>query len=484
MYAWESKPNGPVEPDMIDVDLEDKLRSFFNGTRHDQLPNVEEIRMATSSHVALKHEVEVKTCRHWSRVACIVGNVLVVALTVAFTATVLLRQPTAPTISPSLSAIFELVAPASFDKGASLGDPLSPQSAAARWLSENAYLDNYTDARKLQRYALATLYYSTHGEDWTSKQNWLSDSNECEDWLDQEDPTEGGEMKLSCDKSDSITVLTFKKGNLKGSIPEEIALLSNSLSELTLEDIDLSGSTLPTTLGLMSKLTTLELRKNSITNSIPSSFGLLTSLTRLSLYDNLLSGSIPSEMAQMTSLKDLWIDKNKFEGQIDPITLSSLTNLHTLHLGENNLQGSIPSEIGLLSSLNRLKIQRNQLTGSLPEELGLLTLMNDLELGDNSFTGSLLSFKKLTKLKHFDANSNALTGSIPDSIDRLTSLEKLMLANNALTGTIPDLIYNFANIQEIHLFNNAFVGNSTCPSTVMDCFLSCFDKGNESCRTL
>lgn len=598
--AVEAQPLGQVEAELVDPDLENQILEQRLQEKLDQ-----ERTKAVVAQVV--DEDELKTC-HWRRVACVVGVVLV-ALAIALAVT-LTRSPAAPptptmapTFSPLPDAIKELVVPASFDGGASLSDPSSPQSAAARWLAE-AHLDNYTDARKLQRYALATLYYSTNGDKWEDKQNWLSDSDECKDWWNKPSD-EGGEKKLECDTSGSVTILTIEKNNLQGSLPDEIAFLSNSLFELMLNE-NVIGGTLSSTLGSMSRLKKLDLRGNNITSTIPSDFGRLTTLETLRLYENELTGTIPSEMALMTSLEDLRLHKNKLDGELVPTIIGSLTKLDTLSLAENDFTGSIPTEIGLLSLLKELKLQRNHLTGELPtriglltllekfachensligalpseigllvalkdefragsnhfngsipsefaslsnlkslrlgdnnltgailsslgmlpglkrlelhdntlsgrlpEELGLLTMMTylrlagnnltgtilsefsqafadlkSLSLHNNSFTGTLSPFGNLTALKNLDIGFNILSGSIPSSISRLSSLETLKLSNNALTGTIPQVIYNFTNIQKIHLFNNSFVGNSTCPPTITDCFLSCFDEGNSSCQML
>ena len=122
-------------------------------------------------------------------------------------------------------------------------DPFSPQSMAARWLAEDANLASYSDQRKLQRYTLATLYFSTNGEEWRKSQQWLSDSNECT-WLEGFDEDE---TKLECDADNAISILIIEENNLAGTLPDEIALLSNSLSELKLNDNQIGG-TLPSVL--------------------------------------------------------------------------------------------------------------------------------------------------------------------------------------------------------------------------------------------
>ena len=47
-----------------------------------------------------------------------------------------------------------------------LQDPTSPQSLAFHWIREDPHLSLYPKWRKIQRFALATLYYALDGDDW------------------------------------------------------------------------------------------------------------------------------------------------------------------------------------------------------------------------------------------------------------------------------------------------------------------------------
>lgn len=135
-------------------------------------------------------ESELKKCP-WRRIACVVGVVSVV-FAIALSLSLKLAGPKstgtaaptpAPTPSPPPQEVIDLIAPVSFDGGEALMDPFSPQSEAARWLADNPEFDSYSYEQKLQRYSLATFYYSTKGDDWLDRQNWLSlDLNECTDW--------------------------------------------------------------------------------------------------------------------------------------------------------------------------------------------------------------------------------------------------------------------------------------------------------------
>jgi TolA-binding protein len=124
--------------------------------------------------------------------------------------------PAAPT-SPS-STTADLLSSVSFDEGAALGTPGTPQSMAYNWLVENINIDTYSDKTKIQRYVLATLFYSTNGDSWTANSGWLGNENEC------------GWSGILC-TYDSIMELMLSDSNLVGTIPGEIGLLSDSLGK-------------------------------------------------------------------------------------------------------------------------------------------------------------------------------------------------------------------------------------------------------------
>jgi hypothetical protein len=65
--------------------------------------------------------------------------------------------------------------------GALLSDPLTPQGQAYRFLvdSDPAQIDPCTYPAVEQRYAAATLYYSTGGSSWLNQDGWMSGADEC-----------------------------------------------------------------------------------------------------------------------------------------------------------------------------------------------------------------------------------------------------------------------------------------------------------------
>ncbi len=121
-----------------------------------------------------------------------------------------------------LQELENLLIPVSFDNGEALRTPSSPQNMALNWLASNVDLDSYSNARKIQRYVLATLFYSTNGTSWDKKDEWMSNSNECL-WYN------GGSSV--CTRG-SVETLSLSYNNLVGTIPNELGLLSN-LSKLS-----------------------------------------------------------------------------------------------------------------------------------------------------------------------------------------------------------------------------------------------------------
>lgn len=68
-------------------------------------------------------------------------------------------------------------------EGPILNNPATPQGAAFRWLMDDDPLqtDPCEYLTVIQRYVLATLYFSTFGNSWFVNTDWMTNSTEC-DW--------------------------------------------------------------------------------------------------------------------------------------------------------------------------------------------------------------------------------------------------------------------------------------------------------------
>ena len=152
---------------------------------------------------------------------------LLVALGVVVCSTVipivLLRRPddtTAVQDPVSREELVDLLATASFDRGVTLAIPGTPQNQALEWMVN---LDRFrwpatSVDRFIQRYALATLFISTRGnETWFDSEGWMTGDDECT-WFSS--------VSSACDDDGSYETLELRYNRLDGPLPPEIAMLS------------------------------------------------------------------------------------------------------------------------------------------------------------------------------------------------------------------------------------------------------------------
>jgi hypothetical protein len=255
---------------------------------------------------------------------------------------------------PVPNELSELLASKSFDGGATMRTKSTPQNRALNWLAQNTHVNNYTDAQKVQRYTLATFYFSTKGKDWDYNPGWLSDDNEC-NWFNR------GEGSF-CLSDGGVSNLILYSNHLQGEIPPELGLLSDSLEMI-------------------------ELDVNVLTESIPSQLGLLTNLIEFKLDQNELRGSLFTELGKLTSLRVLNLIDNNFEYTI-PTEMGLMSNLEDMYMSSNRLEGTIPSQLGLLKYLKGLSLHSNHLTGTIPSEVYTMTNLDVLHLYNNQCTGN------------------------------------------------------------------------------------------------
>eukprot|EP00814_Leptocylindrus_danicus_P009572 CAMPEP_0116033984 /NCGR_PEP_ID=MMETSP0321-20121206/19320_1 /TAXON_ID=163516 /ORGANISM="Leptocylindrus danicus var. danicus, Strain B650" /LENGTH=731 /DNA_ID=CAMNT_0003510175 /DNA_START=560 /DNA_END=2752 /DNA_ORIENTATION=+ len=108
----------------------------------------------------------------------------------------------------------------------------------------------------------------------------------------------------------------------------------------------------------------LNLKENNLSGTIPSEVALLTDLRGLELDSNHLTGTIPSEVGLLSSLQVLILDSNSLEGAI-PSELGMLEKAWFVKLNENSFSGTFPDVLGDLSSLLYLYLNENEITGTI-----------------------------------------------------------------------------------------------------------------------
>ena len=380
----------------------------------------------------------------------------------------------------------------------------TPQSSAFHWLVNDSEANpkptSLSDAGLVQRYAMATIYFSTKGVDWSQTTHWLSSKHEC-DWF-----TSVGFAPICDFDSKMLHTFVLENNNLQGEIPYEVSLLT-SLREISLRNPGDGGPSirgiLPTFLGSLTHLTALSISGNRFASGIPSELGQLSSLEALDLSNNGLNGEIPPSLAGLTNLVKLNLQENHVSGDIHedlfakmkqleevrldgnlfsglPDSLGALVSLRVLDVANNHLS-TFPRQVTELTALLELDLSENDFRGRLPAQLGRLRNIESLDLSGNRFSGPFpVEYCNLTQLRRqLNLSFNDLTGTLPSRLGQLTRIERLLLTGNRLSGTIPAELALAISMEELRLDQNDFVGampteicllyDETEPSAYIDC---------------
>ena len=245
--------------------------------------------------------------------------------------------------------------------------PGTSQNLAYEWLLSQDNVDDLSPTELEQKFSLATIFYSTGGEDVKELDGWL-DPNipECE-WFGVEcvDSTVADDSALQSRQAIGSEVgivvkLQLAEVGLEGEIPSEILLLKD-MKELVIYGNNLEGE-LPAGLYNLTNLEILEVDRNALSGSVASDIGNLQSLRTLRLDHNALSGSLPQELGTLASLKKIRLDTNRFTG-------------------------SVPSNWGFLSAVETLMLHRNYIVGEVPLTICLLTFDRLITLSSDCANG-------------------------------------------------------------------------------------------------
>jgi hypothetical protein len=173
--------------------------------------------------------------------------------------------------------------------------------------------DNYTDAERIQLWALGTFYYDTLGHQWHNKENWMTDKKGVTvcDWYG-----------LTCDADGMVVEMNLADNRVRRDLPYEFTLLSK-LRYLRLSENSLR--TLPTLLFEMPELDVIDFDANGI-KEIP-------------------------HIPKRNRVRELYLAQNRIY-EI-PSSIGELQKLEVLWLWKNDLSGTLPSDIGRLANLGK-----------------------------------------------------------------------------------------------------------------------------------
>lgn len=254
----------------------------------------------------------------------------------------------------------------------------SPQYHALDWLIHDPNFEEYSNARLIQRWVLASFAFGLKDADWRDTalsrsahpalpqalmDSWVQyDTDECTWFFTQVDQAQ------LCNEDGLYQRIDLRSQNLSGTLPMEIALLSNHLERIYLYDNEIHG-TLPSELGLLSNLERLELTRNHLTGSIPSEVGDLSQLVFLGLGVNDLEGRLPTEMGKLFRLRTVGLERNQISGTI-PNDFGNMAEARLLNLDRNRLSGTVPSSLWRMTLLRGLNLSYNHdLVGTIPYPL-------------------------------------------------------------------------------------------------------------------
>jgi Leucine-rich repeat (LRR) protein len=333
-----------------------------------------------------------------------------------------------------------------------LSNASTSQSRALEWIA--------TDDRKrsnlwrmTQRFALATLYFSTSGQEkWGSNEGWINSTmNEC------------GWFGCECTDNGTIRGLNLDENRLVGAFPKEVSLLQN-LATLQLSWNTRLRGTLPSEIGRLTAMRTLEMGDTGISGKLPAEIGNLTMLEEVYLSGSSISGTIPAILGRLTSLVELSLSGTRIFGPI-PSSVGLLHRLTLLSLVGNQLSSTIPIEIGNLSSLSSIDLSSNLLIGAIPSSLWQVPFLDSVVLSYNSLNSTFpTEVGQALRLTYLNTEENNLVGTIPTQLGILSSLTRLSLNGNQLEGTIPTELGLLTNLGERGLYLQQNLLTGTLPT--------------------
>ena len=144
-----------------------------------------------------------------------------------------------PSDLSTLERTKRLILSASPESEDALKDPGSPQSRALTWIvveqeqgrrrqvllrrSRRSLAGISSNSSILQRWVLATFFYSTNGDLWNRKDGWLSNGNECT-WFSTQPST-------VCNQDGFVQSIDLQNNNLGGTLPPELSILGSTLGK-------------------------------------------------------------------------------------------------------------------------------------------------------------------------------------------------------------------------------------------------------------
>ncbi|KAL9248571.1 Phytosulfokine receptor 2-like protein [Drosera capensis] len=206
-----------------------------------------------------------------------------------------------------------------------------------------------------------------------------------------------------------------------------------------------------------SRVVELKLRKRGLKGVISSSIGELDQLLVLDLSWNRLEDLVPAELSRLHSLVYVDLSSNMLSGSVlGPFT--GLINIQTLNVSSNELNGTM-SDFGVLPDLVVFNISNNSFSGTIDLRICYSQKIQVIDLSMNDLTGELDGLQNCTSIQQLCADSNSLSGQIPDFMYSISSLEQLSVAGNNFSGQLSEDLGKLSRLKTLVVASNRFSGS-------------------------
>jgi hypothetical protein len=476
---------------------------------HDQLPSVDEIKLAVQSKSARMWVLR----RRCSSMMCLAATIAIISLfavTFALKAKLWNMMATQAGYDPTdkVDQMIDFLVTSGASTEIALKLPQQAQRRAAMYVAvgDSYSADWVNDPGKkqklIERFTLAILYYGLNGSNWSHPLKFLEPIDHC-DWYTNFVTNAGNKLRVGvdCGSEGYVTKINLGYiglgdskslgGVLTDNLPEELQNFQ-SLEALHLHNNEISGP-FPSVLLKMPRLKSIALQYNKLKGTIPKALGTsLARLTSLGLGSNHFSGEIPTSLSNLKDLRMLgldnndhlrgnmntlfgglqkleflYLDHNLIDGIIDDDLVKKWANMIELDLSVNLVNGKVSKELLNMKQLIVLDLNTNQIEGEFPNDIMENTSLEFLNLQQNNMQGPVsdrLGF--LSNLKHLDLSKNRFTGTLPDTLGMITDLKYLVTTGNFFDAQKIMDLSKLSKLEDLSFKGNNFTG--TIPNWFSD----------------
>ncbi|CAI5954035.1 unnamed protein product [Closterium sp. NIES-65] len=237
------------------------------------------------------------------------------------------------------------------------------------------------------------------------------------------------------------------RGCVFSHLPSNLGQLRN-LKNLTLKLL-MQLVELPTSICLLSALTSLTLVHCRVLAKLPENFHQLANLRTIHLEALIALSALPESFGQLPALRDLTIEGNGRLKHLPP-SLSASRTLERLSLNECQALSALPHAIGGIPTLARVDLLFLDALTALPDSLGCASRLHELSIVKCRHLLALpRSVSALTSLASLTLDDSAVC-ALPEDFGQLSNLVQLKLSCGHLSA-LPRSFGQLGKLQELGL---------------------------------